>query len=183
MEEEIKNLKPFILNLRRSLRDLKPALNDVTKVSLNDSLIQLTSEQERLKLTNTFAYVLNSLMFAYMKLINVKDLSQIMTELNKCKEYIKKANEIDHKLKKIDNSKELKNEKNKQTIINALNNNIDKSNKHSDFNTKPSISNENFQKGKHIKFENDEERKIVNEKLKDNIIKNSKNKKNKIAKK
>lgn len=169
MEEEIKNIKPFILNLKRSLRELKPEINKITKNSLNDNLIQLTSEQERLKLTNTFAYVLNSLMFAYMKLINVKDLSQIMTELNKCKDYIKKANEIDNKLKKLENSEELKNEKNRQTILNALQN--------------PSISNDNFKKGKHIKFENDEEKQLVNEKLKDNIIQKSKNKKNKISKK
>ncbi|CCK68881.1 Lrp1p KNAG_0B04470 [Huiozyma naganishii CBS 8797] len=176
MDEDIAKLKPYLSNLRRSIAELRPEIRKLTKNSLDDQLIQYPKEQQRLELCNTYSYVLNSLVFSYMKLINVKDMSNIMVELNRCKEYMKKANDLKVKLDKKSEGEERRKENAKNAIIGALNG--------------PSISKENFKKqdpestkfvGKHTKFDT-QDKTTIGESLKDRIIDKKKKNTGKISK-
>lgn len=140
MDEDLNKVKPYINNLRRHLQTLSPTLKkQLTKDSLNDKLITMVNEQDKLDLVNNYSYILNSLLFAYMKLIGVKNLDKsIMIELKRCKEYMNKSTAIKNKHSNISHHKDNKQDKLKSSILASLNN--------------PAISKENFKQNKHIKF-------------------------------
>lgn len=144
MDEDLAKLKPYITNLKRHLIQLKPELKNLTKDSLNDKLITTINEQDKLDLVNNYSYILNSLLFAYMKLIGSKNLDQsVLIELKRCKEYMSKSTAIKNRRSQSLNSNDSKQDKLKSSIVASLNNNIVDS----------SISKENFiPKNKHIKF-------------------------------
>lgn len=148
MDEDLAKLKPYITNLKRHLIQLKPELKNLTKDSLNDKLITTVNEQDKLDLVNNYSYILNSLLFAYMKLIGSKNLDQsVLVELKRCKEYMNKSTAIKNKRSQSSNTKDSKQDKLKSSIVASLNNNSTSNV------TGSSISKENFiPKNKHIKF-------------------------------
>lgn len=171
MDEDIQKLKPYINNLKRHLQVLKPELEKFAKDSLNDKLIILTNEMDKLNLVNNYSYILNSLLFAYMKLIGCKNIDNtIMVELNRCKEYMQKAKQIVNRQNNKEARTDSEQQKLKSNILNSLN--------------KPSISRENFQ-NKHIKFQEEKKEKdtsdkdLLSEKIIDNQKKKNKKSKNK----
>lgn len=174
MDDDIKKLKPYLQNLKRSISELKPELQKFCASSLDDQLIQLTTEKQRLELTNSYAYVLNSLLFSYMKLVNVKDLEPIKTELNRVKDYMKRTQELNNKEKRQAQNVDIQQEKLKNNIMNSLR-------------QKPSISTQNFV-GKHTKFDDsnnddaDDEKEVIKETLTKRIIDSKRNKKMKTKK-
>lgn len=140
--EEVQKIKPYIDNLSQKLSLLKPDLEKMTLKPLDEQLLLLSDERSKLDLTNRYSYVLSSLMFAYMKVLSVKDVSPIMTELTRVKEYMNKAKALDQKHER---EKELQKEEQisaKKAINSVLDGN------HSG----PSISKVNFQ-GKHTRFD------------------------------
>ncbi|CCF58126.1 hypothetical protein KAFR_0D04790 [Kazachstania africana CBS 2517] len=141
MDQDIKAIKPYISHLKKQLALLKPQIDKLTKIKLDERLISTGSEMERLKLINTYLYVLNSLLFALAKLTGVKDVSMIMQELNRVKEHIDEEKAIESKLLNIRVKEQSTKDKVESEINNILN--------------KPSISTKNFEKkNTHIKFEN-----------------------------
>lgn len=179
MDEDLKKLKPYVNNMKRHISLLKPEINKLTKTSLDDKLIQMSNEMDKLELTNTYSYVLNSLLFAYMKLINCKDMTNIMTELNRCKEYMQAAKKINQKITQSHSKEDKDQTKLKSSIMASLNKN----------DNSPAISKQNFQ-NKHTKFEDEhsskkEEKQLLTEKIVQNKRKKNKKsgKKRKISKK
>ncbi|GAV53941.1 hypothetical protein ZYGR_0AK04430 [Zygosaccharomyces rouxii] len=135
--EDINKFKPYLAHLDRQLEDLKPLLESLNAKSLDEQLLLLNDERQRLDLTNTYAYLLSSLMFAHMKVLNCRDMSPIMGELARVKRYMDSAKQLDsHEEEKTQNKNEEQNRA-KQVMNKALT---------------PSISQANFQ-GKHTKFE------------------------------
>ncbi|CCD23847.1 Lrp1p NDAI_0C01860 [Naumovozyma dairenensis CBS 421] len=176
---ELQKIKPFLNNLQKQLNLLNPLLAKLTSKSLDDHLILINNEPERLELTNKFAYILTSLMFAYIKILNFKDLSNIQYELNRVKDYMQRANSLKNKLMEKNNSNEREKSNAKNLIISSLNRNDS------------AISNQNFQKGKHTKFNEQQSvttttnmtsvdnNSIDREAIMNNIVENKKKNKNK----
>lgn len=150
--EDSEKIKPYIAHLNKQLRLLKPELEKLTAKPLDEQLLMLNDERARLALTNKYAYVLSSLMFAYMKLLNVKDNTPIMAELSRVKAYMNKAKLIDEKSEQASKSQQEEQERAKRVINNALDGRQ----------TGPAISKVNFQ-GKHTRFEPPSSTNIENE--------------------
>ena len=177
----MQNIKPYINNLKNRLQTLRPVLQQMVKESLNDKLIIMTSELDKLKLVNNYSYILNSLLFAYMKLLGCKDLDKtIMVELSRCKEYMQKAKNIQIKREKTENSNADKQTKLKSTIVTSLKQETAVSKKNFQY----TISTDNNTKNKHIRFEdNESERELLVEKINSTQKKKKVKSNNKISKK
>lgn len=179
MDDDTKKIIPYINNLNNKISILEKNFNKITEISLNDQLIKETDELNKLKKINNYAYILSSLMFSYMKIINSKNLDKtILIELARVKEYMNKMNNFIKKKDELSKNKLIE----KDNAKNFINNNI-LTNKQ-----QPSISKKNFT-NKHIKFDNDnvKENNDENSNLKststrDTIIRNLKNKQNNTAK-
>ena len=180
MDQDMQNIKPYINNLKNRLQTLRPVLQQMVKESLNDKLIIMTSELDKLNLVNNYSYILNSLLFAYMKLLGCKDLDKtIMVELSRCKEYMQKAKNIQIKREKTENSNADKQTKLKSTIVASLKQETAVSKK----NFQHTISTDNNTKNKHIRFEdNESERELLVEKINSTQKKKMVKSKNKIHK-
>ena len=176
----MQNIKPYINNLKNRLQTLRPVLQQMVKESLNDKLIIMTSELDKLNLVNNYSYILNSLLFAYMKLLGCKDLDKtIMVELSRCKEYMQKAKNIQIKREKTENSNADKQTKLKSTIVTSLKQETAVSKKNFQY----TISTDNNTKNKHIRFEdNESERELLVEKINSTQKKKMVKSKNKIHK-
>ena len=176
----MQNIKPYINNLKNRLQTLRPVLQQMVKESLNDKLIIMTSELDKLNLVNNYSYILNSLLFAYMKLLGCKDLDKtIMVELSRCKEYMQKAKNIQIKREKTENSNADKQTKLKSTIVTSLKQETAVSKR----NFRHTISTDNNTKNKHIRFEdNESERELLVEKINSTQKKKMVKSKNKIHK-
>ncbi|GAV49032.1 hypothetical protein ZYGR_0N04370 [Zygosaccharomyces rouxii] len=135
--EDINKIKPYIAHLDRQLQDLRPLLESLNAKSLDEQLSLLSDERQRLDLTNTYAYLLSSLMFAHMKVLNCRDMSSVMGELARVKRYMDSAKQLDSSEEQKEQNKHEEQNRAKQVINRALT---------------PSISQANFQ-GKHTKFE------------------------------
>lgn len=135
--EDINKVKPYIANLDRQLQDLKPLLESFNAKSLDEQLLLLNDERQRLELTNRYAYLLSSLMFAYMKVLNYKDMSPIMGELARVRRYMDSTKKLDSSEEQKEQDKKEEQNRAKQVLNKAL---------------MPSISQANFQ-GKHTKFD------------------------------
>ena len=181
MDQDLKNIKPYIDNLKRHLQTLRPYLQNMVKESLNDKLITMTSELDKLNLVNNYSYILNSLLFAYMKLLGCKDLDKtIMVELSRCKEYMQKAKNIKMKRDNTENINKNKQTKLKSTIVASLKQEPAISKKH----FQPTTYADNNTKNKHIKFEdNESERELLVEKINSTQKKKKVKSNNKISKK
>ncbi|SMN18425.1 similar to Saccharomyces cerevisiae YHR081W LRP1 Nuclear exosome-associated nucleic acid binding protein [Maudiozyma saulgeensis] len=145
MDQDIKKIKPYINNIKKQLNALAPHLETLTKKPLDEQLLEENLERNKLDISNTYAYVLNSLFFAYGKVVGLQkeNIDLIRTELNRVQNYMKQTNDYDNKISNLK-------QKNKD-YQNNLKNNISKS-----LNNEPSISKKNFQ-GKHTKFENNDD--------------------------
>lgn len=146
MDQDIKKIKPYINNVKKQLIALQPHLEKLTKKPIDEQLLEENSEREKLNISNTFAYILNSLFFSYGKIVGISndDMKSIRQELEKVQDYMKKTNDFDININKL-NDKKLKLQENvKQNIEKSLNGNK---------NITPAISKKNFQ-GKHTKFDN-----------------------------
>lgn len=144
--EDSKKIKPYISHLNKQLKQLSGEVEKFTSKSLDEQLLLLSDERKKLDLSNKYAYVLSSLCFSYMKVLNVKDVSPIMSELGRCKVYMDKAKELDAKNAAKDKSSSLQEEQAKKVFRSALDGR----------NTEPAISSMNFQ-GKHTKFDDSDE--------------------------
>ncbi|AQZ16337.1 LRP1 (YHR081W) [Zygosaccharomyces parabailii] len=134
--EDINKFKPYISHLNRQLQELKPLLENLNTKSLDEQLLLLNDERARLDLTNKYAYVLSSLMFAYMKVLNVKDMAPVMSELSRVKSYMDQARKLDASQEQKEEVKKKEHERATGLLRNAL---------------EPSISKVNFE-GKHTRF-------------------------------
>lgn len=141
--EDVDKVKPYIIHLNKQLSSLKVDLDKLTSKSLDEQLLSLKDERAKLELTNKYAYALSSLMFSYMKVLNVKDLTPIKTELARVKSYMSKAKALDGKDEAEVKRKQEEQERAKKVINNALDGRQ----------TGPAISKHNFQ-GKHTRFDN-----------------------------
>lgn len=144
--EDVNKIKPYIAHLNKQCKLLKPELDKLTAKSLDEQLLLLSDERAKLDLTNKYAYVLSSLMFAYMKVLNIKDMTPIMNELNRVKTYMSKASAFDKKSEKELQRIKDEQERAKRVINSALDG------RH----TGPAISKVNFA-GKHTKFDKEKE--------------------------
>ncbi|EJS43443.1 lrp1p [Saccharomyces arboricola H-6] len=169
--EDIEKIKPYVKSFSNALDELKPEIEKLTSKSLDEQLLLLSSERAKLDLTNRYAYVLSSLMFASTKVLGAKDMSPILNELKRVKSYMDKAKQYDDKISRSNEKLHAEQEKAKNIISNVLDGNKNQS--------EPSISKSNFQ-GKHTKFENDESAATVVTKIVSNTeqIKKSNGKKN-----
>lgn len=140
--EDINRFRPYIAHLDRQLQDLKPLLERFNAKSLDEQLLLLNNERQRLDLTNTYAYLLSSLMFAHMKVLNYKDMSPVMGELARVKRYMDSAKQLDLSEEERARNKDEEQTRAKQMMNKAL---------------APSISQANFQ-GKHTKFESKDDK-------------------------
>lgn len=137
------DIKACILRLNKQLNSLEVDLNKLTAKPLDEQLLLLNDERAKLDLTNKYAYVLSSLMFSYMKVLNVKDMSPIRTELARVKSYMDRAKAIDNRSSKETERQQQEQDRAKKVIKNALDGRQQG----------PAISKVNFQ-GKHTRFEN-----------------------------
>lgn len=144
--EDVEKIKPYISHLNKQLNSLKVDLDKLTSKSLDEQLLSLKDERAKLELTNRYAYALSSLMFSYMKVLNVKDLSPIKAELDRVKSYMNKAKAIDGKDEREQRLQQEEQERAKRVINNALDGRQ----------TGPAISKHNFQ-GKHTRFDDSED--------------------------
>lgn len=135
--EDINKFKLYVSHLDRQLQELKPVLEGLNAKSLDEQLLLLGDERARLSLTNKYAYVLSSLMFAYMKVLNVKEMGPVMGELARVKSYMDQAKKLDLSQEQQEQEKKKEQQKAKGLLQSAL---------------EPSISKVNFQ-GKHTKFD------------------------------
>lgn len=140
------NVKLYISHLNKQIQLLEPEIKKFTSKSLDEQLLLLKNEKEKLTLTNKYAYILSSLCFIYMKVLDVKDLTPIMNELERIKEYMNKAKNLDSKESKELQQQKTDQERARKIITTALDG------RH----TQPSVSIHNF-RGKHTKFDNTEE--------------------------
>lgn len=95
--EDTKKIKPYIAHLNNQIRTLEPEIKKLTAKSLDEQLLSLKDEKEKLSLSNKYAYILSSLTFAYMKVLNVKDMSPVMAELERVKSYMGRAKQLEKK--------------------------------------------------------------------------------------
>lgn len=187
MDQDLQKIKPYINNLKRHLQTLRPDLQHMVKESLNDKLITMTSELDKLELVNNYCYILNSLLFAYMKLLGCKNLDKtIMIELNRCKEYMQRAKNIQMKRIKNESHNIDKQTKLKSSIVASLKQEpaISKENfQNTTPNDDNNNNNDNKQKNKHIKFkDNESERELLVEKINSTQKKKKVNSKNRVNK-
>lgn len=139
--EEAANIKPYILHLNNQLKTLEPQIKKLTSQPFNDQLLSLSNGFERLLLSNKYAYVLSSLLFVYMKVLNFKDLSPIMDELGRVKYYMDRVKQLqsrDQAQEKLEKEKEVQ-------VKSVINSSLG-------LTCSPSISKVHFE-GKHTKFE------------------------------
>ncbi|QLG72000.1 hypothetical protein HG535_0C03530 [Zygotorulaspora mrakii] len=141
--DEVEKIRPYIAHLNKQLRLLKPDLEKMTSKSLDEQLLLLSDERSKLDLTNKYSYVLSSLMFAYMKVLNVKDVSPIMAELTRVKTYMNKAKSFDEKQDRKKGLEQSEQKKARRVINSVLDGN----------HASPAISKVHFQ-GKHTRFDN-----------------------------
>ncbi|CEP62358.1 Lrp1p LALA0_S05e03862g [Lachancea lanzarotensis] len=139
--EDISKVKPYISHLNAQLAKLGPKITKFTEKSLEEQLLLLKDERSKLDLSNRYAYVLSSLLFAYMKLHNVKDLAPVKQELARVKRYMDLARQLDEKEEKQTRKEQEHQERAKKLIHSALDGRS----------VGPAISKVNFQ-GKHTKF-------------------------------
>lgn len=104
-------------------------------------------------------------MFAYMKVLGVKDTKGIAGELARVKEYMSKVTDLKLKLERKLNHVQDEKTRAKELMVSALNRGHDS----------PAISSANF-KGKHTKFNQKDEKKDSLETMTNRIIKNKKTK-------
>lgn len=166
MDQDLQKIKPYINNLKRHLQTLRSDLQHMIKESLNDKLVIMTNELDKLDLVNNYCYILNSLLFAYMKLLGCKHLDKtIMIELNRCKEYMQKAKNLQMKKMKTESDNINKQTKLKSSIVASLKQEPAISKKHFQ-NTAATENNNNDRVNKHIKFEdNKSEKELLIEKI------------------
>ncbi|CAB4252341.1 similar to Saccharomyces cerevisiae YHR081W LRP1 Nuclear exosome-associated nucleic acid binding protein [Maudiozyma barnettii] len=145
MDQDIKKIKPYIANIRKQLNALAPQLENLTKKSLDEQLLEENSERNKLDISNTYAYILNSLFFSYGKIVGLQkeNIDLIRNELNRVQNYMKQTNDYDNKINNLKQKNKNYQNNLKDNLTKSLNNN------------EPSISTKNFQ-GKHTKFENDD---------------------------
>ncbi|SCU98526.1 LAFA_0G18514g1_1 [Lachancea sp. 'fantastica'] len=142
--EDSSKIRPYISHLNAQLAKLGPEITKFTEKSLEEQLLLLKDERSKLDLSNRYAYVLSSLLFAYMKLHNVKDLGPVKQELARVKRYMDLARQLDDKEEKQAKNEQESKERAKQVIHSALDGRT----------ASPAISKVNFQ-GKHTKFTED----------------------------
>lgn len=144
--EDTKKIKPYIAHLNNQIRTLEPEIKKLTAKSLDEQLLSLKDEKEKLNLSNKYAYILSSLTFAYMKVLNVKDMSPVMAELERVKSYMGRAKQLEKKDVKEQQLNKEEQERAKKIINSVLDGRQ----------SGPAISKVNFQ-GKHTKFEDKNE--------------------------
>lgn len=165
MDQDIKKIKPYINNIRKQLSALQPHLDKLTSKPIDEQLLEENSEREKLNISNTFAYILNSLFFSYGKIVGISndDMKSIRQELEKVQEYMKKTDNFDSKINSLNNKKLNLQENVKKNIVNSLNGNT------------PAISSKNFQ-GKHTKFDNNTNNNITENSDDEHDLKNKEEK-------
>ncbi|BAO41397.1 exosome complex protein LRP1 [Kluyveromyces marxianus DMKU3-1042] len=139
--EDSKKIKPYILHLNKQIKQLTGEIDKLTSKSLDEQLLLLQDEKQKLDLSNKYAYILSSLCFAYMKVLNVKDFSSIMAELGRCKSYMDKSKQLETKQQSQEQETLEQEKQAKKVLQSAL----------SGKSTEPAISSVHFQ-GKHTKF-------------------------------
>lgn len=155
MDQDIKKIKPYVNNLRKHLKALEPYIKKITEKRIDEQLLEESSERTKLDISNTFAYVLNSLFFSYGKIagLSTDEMAAIRVELERVQEYMKKSKNFDNVLQKREKDSLQDQNMVKRNIMRALNNNGDSS---------PTISTKNFQ-GKHTKFSDDANKDKIDE--------------------
>ena len=150
MDQDIKKVKPYIANLRKQLDALRPRLEKLAAKPLDEQLLEQGSERTRLDITNTYAYVLNSLFFAYGKVVGLsaEEMAKIRTELERVQGYMKKAQGQDAAATRAARDQGKQQEALKRDLVRSLGGDAR--------DAEPTISKLNFQ-GKHTKFETAEQ--------------------------
>ncbi|QEU61504.1 Lrp1 [Kluyveromyces lactis] len=139
--DDTKKIKPYISYLNKQVEQLSGEIGKLTSKSLDEQLLLLQDEKKKLDLSNKYAYVLSSLCFSYMKVLNIKDLSPIMAELARCKSYMDKSKQLEAKKESEEKDGMEQEEQAKRVLQSALGGGK----------IEPAISKVNFQ-GKHTKF-------------------------------
>ncbi|SCU91711.1 LADA_0F11562g1_1 [Lachancea dasiensis] len=164
-------IKPYIAHLDAQLAKLRPEIAKFTEKSLDEQLLLLKDDRAKLDLSNRYAYVLSSLLFAYLKLHDVKDLGPVKQELGRVKKYMDLARQLDQKEVNREKAEEESQKRAKNMIRSALDGRS----------SAPAISKVHFQ-GKHTKF-SDEPKESKEAPQPESTIPNSSKKQGKVSKK
>ncbi|CUS23520.1 LAQU0S10e02322g1_1 [Lachancea quebecensis] len=171
--DDSSKIKPYIAHLDGQLKKLAKGVELFTSKSLDEQLLEMKTEREKLDLTNRYAYVLSSLLFAYMKLLDVKDLAPIKQELDRVKRYMNLAKQLDQKNEGETLHRKEEQERAKKLINSALDGRT----------SGPAISKVNFE-GKHTRFkdhlvDSPEDRGKLSQELQKQVLESKRSKTNK----
>ena len=158
-QQDIKDIKPYLTNLSRQLHALRPHIEELTSKSLDERLIAISNERDRLALTNDFAYTLNSLLFAYGKVmcLGKQDMDRLLNEIVRVKEYMARAKSLG--LKEDGEKRAERDRQNVERAAGVIRSALSNNNSNSIV-QEPAISSKNFNTGtgKHIKFDDNEQK-------------------------
>ncbi|CDR43128.1 CYFA0S11e00540g1_1 [Cyberlindnera fabianii] len=132
-------IKQFLTSLDSSVGSLSPDISTLISTSFEDRINETSDPLQQIAISNGYAYVLVSLCFAYLKAQGVNTSNHpIMKDLERVKSYMNRAKlaEEGKEEVKVDTSVA------KRFLQGVLGG-------------KPAISEENFNKGKHTKFEDE----------------------------
>lgn len=182
--ENIEKVSLFVKSLDSAADLLKLKLKPVLSKSLEELVATTSNNVEKIKIYNSYCYILISVIFAYMKSIGINtDKHPIMKELNRIKVYMKRLKDHETNANKQDTSKQDA-ENAKKFLQNTLGSKINGGGAAAPNElTSPAISSSNF-KGTHKKFtdENSEDESRVSKIIEATTKKSTRKKANKVVK-
>ncbi|AGO12765.1 AaceriADR297Wp [[Ashbya] aceris (nom. inval.)] len=92
--EDAEKIKPYIARMQQELRALRPEVQRLTARPLDEQLAGLDA-RERAALANRYGYALASLLFVHLKVLNVREMDQVMAELGRVKQYMDRAKRLE----------------------------------------------------------------------------------------
>ncbi|ODQ61376.1 hypothetical protein WICANDRAFT_61932 [Wickerhamomyces anomalus NRRL Y-366-8] len=151
--ENTELVKQYIDALDVSLDEIEPIIKEISSKSFEDRINETSDEHEKIKISNSYAYLLTSLSFAFLKSKGIdttnhpimKDLARVKSYMNRAKEALNPSKE-----KKVDTGVA------KRFIEAALNSGTGNSTVVTGT-PEPAISSASFQ-GKHTKFKDENEK-------------------------
>lgn len=117
--DNTKAIKAFMAQLNSTTADLSVDLSKLTSKSLSEQLLAL-DPADQLHHSNNYAYIVTSLLFAYLKSMGVDTKNHpIMAELERCKSYIGREKALKESLKRKTNE-ELEEERKLKRFVDGV---------------------------------------------------------------
>lgn len=149
--ESSSTVEKLVDNLDVSIESLEEALRPMLETSLDEKLSKCTNAEEKATLYHEYIYVINSILFAYLKVAGAKtEEHPIMKELARTKESINKLKHIKNQIESKNDADEASKKKTAEFLQRTLGTTGGVA--APDSLSSPAISSANF-KGKHTKFD------------------------------